>query len=80
MSQQLVEREKARPAGPDGRQVHPESAKTQPAEDPTASSATEASPATAAGALALARERGLCNGISPWLSPLAMVVTQDLAL
>jgi 1-acyl-sn-glycerol-3-phosphate acyltransferase len=29
---------------------------------------------------ALIRERTLCNGISPWLSPLAMVVTQDLAL
>ena len=27
-----------------------------------------------------ARESGLCNGISPWLSPLAMVATQDLAL
>lgn len=26
------------------------------------------------------RESTLCNGISPWLSPLAMVVTQDLAL
>jgi len=26
------------------------------------------------------REQSLCNGISPWLSPLAMVVTQDLAL
>ena len=26
------------------------------------------------------RERGLCNGISPWLSPVAMVVTQDVAL
>jgi 1-acyl-sn-glycerol-3-phosphate acyltransferase len=28
----------------------------------------------------LERESGLCNGISPWLSPLAMVVTQDLTL
>ncbi len=27
-----------------------------------------------------ARERRVCNGISPWLSPLAMVATQDLAL
>ena len=27
-----------------------------------------------------ARERGLCNGISPWLAPLAMVATQDLVL
>jgi 1-acyl-sn-glycerol-3-phosphate acyltransferase len=26
------------------------------------------------------RARGLCNGISPWLSPLAMVLTQDVAL
>jgi 1-acyl-sn-glycerol-3-phosphate acyltransferase len=26
------------------------------------------------------REQSLCNGISPWLSPLAMVATQDLAL
>ena len=26
------------------------------------------------------RERTVCNGISPWLSPLAMAVTQDLAL
>jgi 1-acyl-sn-glycerol-3-phosphate acyltransferase len=28
----------------------------------------------------LAREKRLCNGISPWLSPLAMLVTQDMAL
>jgi 1-acyl-sn-glycerol-3-phosphate acyltransferase len=27
-----------------------------------------------------ARERLVCNGISPWLSPLAMAATQDLAL
>ena len=26
------------------------------------------------------REQSLCNGVSPWLSPLAMVLTQDLAL
>lgn len=26
------------------------------------------------------REQALCNGISPWLSPLAMLLTQDLAL
>ncbi len=26
------------------------------------------------------RESGLCNGISPWLAPLAMVLTQDLVL
>ena len=28
----------------------------------------------------ISRERSLCNGISPWLAPLAMVLTQDLAL
>jgi 1-acyl-sn-glycerol-3-phosphate acyltransferase len=26
------------------------------------------------------RERRLCNGINPWLAPVAMVITQDLAL
>ena len=26
------------------------------------------------------REQSLCNGISPWLSPLAMLLTQDVAL
>lgn len=26
------------------------------------------------------RQRSLCNGISPWLGPVAMVVTQDLVL
>jgi 1-acyl-sn-glycerol-3-phosphate acyltransferase len=26
------------------------------------------------------RERSLCNGINPWLAPLAMVLTQDVAL
>ncbi len=30
--------------------------------------------------LARQREKSLCNGISPWLSPLAMVATQNLAL
>jgi 1-acyl-sn-glycerol-3-phosphate acyltransferase len=34
---------------------------------------------TASGALSK-REQSLCNGISPWLSPLAMVLTQDVAL
>jgi 1-acyl-sn-glycerol-3-phosphate acyltransferase len=38
------------------------------------------SPASTDAGGALTRERGLCNGISPWLSPLAMVATQDLAL
>ena len=28
----------------------------------------------------LRRERSLCNGVSPWLAPLATVVTQDIAL
>lgn len=28
----------------------------------------------------IGRQRGLCNGISPWLGPVAMVVTQDLVL
>jgi 1-acyl-sn-glycerol-3-phosphate acyltransferase len=28
----------------------------------------------------LQREHGLCNGISAWLAPLAMVVTQDIVL
>ena len=28
----------------------------------------------------LPREQALCNGISPWLAPLAMVLTQDLVL
>jgi 1-acyl-sn-glycerol-3-phosphate acyltransferase len=28
----------------------------------------------------LLRERGLCNGINPWLGALAMVLTQDLVL
>lgn len=31
-------------------------------------------------AVPIERARGLCNGISPWLSPLAMVLTQDVAL
>jgi 1-acyl-sn-glycerol-3-phosphate acyltransferase len=30
--------------------------------------------------LIAARERSVCNGVSPWLAPLAMAVTQDLAL
>jgi len=32
------------------------------------------------GAGASPREKGLCNGINPWLAPLAMVVSQDIAL
>jgi len=34
----------------------------------------------AGGALIAARERSVCNGVSPWLAPLAMLFTQDLAL
>jgi 1-acyl-sn-glycerol-3-phosphate acyltransferase len=34
----------------------------------------------AGGALIAARERSVCNGVSPWLAPLAMVLTQDVAL
>ena len=30
--------------------------------------------------LRTARERSLCHGINPWLAPLAMVLTQDVAL
>ena len=26
------------------------------------------------------RERSLCNGVSPWLAPMATVLTQDIAL
>jgi hypothetical protein len=33
-----------------------------------------------AAALLSARERSVCNGVSPWLSPAAMVLTQDMAL
>jgi len=32
------------------------------------------------GALIEARERSVCHGVSGWLAPLAMVITQDLAL
>jgi 1-acyl-sn-glycerol-3-phosphate acyltransferase len=35
--------------------------------------------ASASGQLSK-REQSLCSGISPWLSPLAMLVTQDMAL
>jgi len=34
----------------------------------------------AGGPLSAARERSVCNGVSPWLAPMAMVLTQDLAL
>jgi 1-acyl-sn-glycerol-3-phosphate acyltransferase len=38
-------------------------------------------PPTATGPLAISeRESSLCNGISPWLSPVAMVVTIDMVL
>ena len=32
------------------------------------------------GPLISAREKSVCNGVSPWLSPLAMLITQDLTL
>ena len=32
------------------------------------------------GALLSSREKSVCNGVSPWLSPMAMLLTQDLAL
>jgi 1-acyl-sn-glycerol-3-phosphate acyltransferase len=35
---------------------------------------------TVPGALIKARERSVCHGVSPWLSPLAMLMTQDVAL
>ncbi len=35
---------------------------------------------TAPVAALSARERSLCNGINPWLAPLAMALTQDVAL
>jgi 1-acyl-sn-glycerol-3-phosphate acyltransferase len=44
---------------------------------PSSSASQRQPPAAAAISL---RERTLCNGISPWLSPLAMVATQDLVL
>jgi len=36
--------------------------------------------ASLAPTAALERERTLCNGVSPWLAPLATVLTQDIAL
>ena len=36
--------------------------------------------AVQSGPVVSPRERGLCNGINPWLAPLAMVVSQDIAL
>jgi 1-acyl-sn-glycerol-3-phosphate acyltransferase len=48
---------------------------------PTAlSEPTSSQDPRAQGGAPLARERSVCNGISPWLAPLAMAVTQDLAL
>jgi 1-acyl-sn-glycerol-3-phosphate acyltransferase len=37
-------------------------------------------PERPAAAALLPREQQVCNGISPWLSPLAMVLTQDVVL
>ena len=58
------------------------------APDPPSPSADVDQPGAAAGAAGLVavtsalstRESGLCNGISPWLAPLAMVLTQDVVL
>ncbi len=47
---------------------------------PTVSLETPVPVPPAASSLLSPRESTLCNGISPWLSPLAMVVTQDVAL
>jgi 1-acyl-sn-glycerol-3-phosphate acyltransferase len=44
-----------------------------------ASPAAEKLPAAPSSAL-VPREKAVCNGISPWLSPLAMLATQDLAM
>jgi len=55
----------------------------QPTADPTLLDRRDPEPPVAAGsqgALITARERSVCNGVSPWLAPLAMVLTQDLAL
>jgi 1-acyl-sn-glycerol-3-phosphate acyltransferase len=41
---------------------------------------TAQSPGQLDFAAPIRRERSLCNGISPWLAPLATVVTQDIAL
>lgn len=35
---------------------------------------------SAAALVPTPRERSLCNGINPWLAPVAMVLTQDVAL
>ena len=41
---------------------------------------SESRPEGVPAALLSPRERSLCNGINPWLAPLAMVLTQDVAL
>jgi 1-acyl-sn-glycerol-3-phosphate acyltransferase len=48
--------------------------------EPASPTASHHLPNTAARNGISLRESTLCNGVSPWLSPLAMVVTQDLAL
>lgn len=45
----------------------------------TAAPHAGAQPAGGTAAISL-REGRVCNGISPWLSPLAMLITQDIAL
>ena len=42
--------------------------------------AAQTPPGSGRSAAISSRESSLCNGISPWLSPLAMLVTIDLAL
>jgi len=71
---QLVARP-AEPTGNGGESAVPASAAK--AGELSAESAAAAPPAAVPLVL---REQGLCNGISPWLSPLAMVLTQDLVL
>jgi 1-acyl-sn-glycerol-3-phosphate acyltransferase len=62
-------------------------AETTPAEKTTAETMTEQPLAAAVSdsaapdsAIVSLREGRVCNGISPWLSPLAMLITQDIAL
>jgi 1-acyl-sn-glycerol-3-phosphate acyltransferase len=42
--------------------------------------AVETGPSALSTQAPSSRERGLCNGISPWLAPLAMVASQDIGL
>ena len=42
--------------------------------------AVETGPSALSTQAPSSREKGLCNGISPWLAPLAMVASQDIGL